>query len=135
LRMPSPTLLLQAGGDRFHAGAHREGVGPLIRLEGRKPVTKKVSTRPFDSADYVNSPEAAAAYIEAALEEGDPQIISATLGDIARSKDLASIAEQTGLAYETLCKSLSADGDPGLTTLLVVLRVLGLRLSVAVDGH
>lgn len=47
----------------------------------------KVPTRPYDSADYIDSPEAAAAYLDAAFEDGDPQIIAATLGDIARSKD------------------------------------------------
>jgi len=87
-------------------------------------VTKKVPTRPFDNADYIDSPEAAAAYLEAALEEGDPQIISATLGDIAHAKGMAS-----------LYKSFSADGNPRLTTLLGVLKAMGLRLSVTVDEH
>ncbi len=95
----------------------------------------KVPTRPYDSAEYIDSPEAAAAFLEAALEDGDPQLITATLGDIARSKGMAIIAEQTGLAREALYKSLSADGNPRLTTLLGVLRAMGLRLSVTVDEH
>ena len=95
----------------------------------------KVITRPYDSADYIGSPEAAAAFLEAALEDGDPQIIAAALGDIARSKGVAMIAEQTGLAREALYKSLSADGNPRLTTLLGVLKAMGLRLSVTVDEH
>jgi hypothetical protein len=31
----------------------------------------KATSRPFDSADYIDTPEAAAAYLEAALEDGD----------------------------------------------------------------
>ena len=95
----------------------------------------KTTSRPFDSADYIDTPEAVAAYLEAALEDGDAQIIAATLGDIARSKGMAMIAERTGLAREELYKSLSADGNPRLTTLLGVLKAMGLRLSVTADGH
>lgn len=95
----------------------------------------RATTRPYDSADYIDTPEAAAAFLEAALEDGDAQIIAATLGDIARSRGMAMIAERTGLAREALHKSLSADGNPRLTTLLGVLKAMGLRLSVVVDAH
>lgn len=95
----------------------------------------KATSRPFDSAAYIDTPEAVAAYLEAALEDGDAQIIAATLGDIARSKGMAKIAERTGLAREALYKSLGADGNPRLTTLLGVLKAMGLRLSVTADPH
>jgi len=95
----------------------------------------KTTARPFDSADYIDSLEAVAAYLEAALEDGDAQIIASTLGDIARSKGMAMIAERTGLAREALYKSLSADGNPRLTTLLGVLKAMGLRLSVTTDAQ
>lgn len=95
----------------------------------------KASSRPFDSADYIDTPEEVAAYLEAALEDGDAQIIAATLGDIARSIGMATIAERTGLAREALYKSLSADGNPRLTTLIAVLKAMGLRLSVTTDPH
>ena len=95
----------------------------------------RVTTRPFDSAKYIDSPEAVAAYLEAALEDGDAEIVAATLGDIARSKGMAMIAERTGLAREALYKSLSADGNPRLTTLLGVLKAMGLRLSIKVASE
>lgn len=95
----------------------------------------KAPTRAYDSADYIDTPEAAAAFLEAALEDGDPQIIASTLGDIARSKGMALIAERTGLAREALYKSLSADGNPRLTTLVSVLKAMGLRLSISVDEN
>ncbi|HEX5958041.1 MAG TPA: addiction module antidote protein [Hyphomicrobiaceae bacterium] len=95
----------------------------------------KVPTRPYDSADYIDSPEAVAAFLEAALEDGDPRIIAATLGDVARSKGMAEIAERTGVTREALYKSLSAEGNPRLSTLLGVLKAMGLRLSVTVDDR
>jgi probable addiction module antidote protein len=95
----------------------------------------KVTTRAYDSADYIDSPEAVVAFLDAALEDGDAQIIAATLGDIARSKGMAMIAERTGLAREALYKSLSAEGNPRLTTLLGVLKAMGLRLSVTMDAQ
>jgi len=95
----------------------------------------KVPARPYDSADYIDTPEAAAVYLGAALEDGDPQIIASTLGDIARSKGMAMIADRTGLAREALYKSLSAGGNPRLTTLVSVLKAMGLRLSITVDEH
>lgn len=94
----------------------------------------KTTSAPFDGADYIDTPEAVAAYLEAAFEDGDPQIIAATLGDIARSKGMALIAERTGLSREALYRSLSADGNPRLTTFLGVLKAIGLRLSVTADG-
>lgn len=95
----------------------------------------KIITRAYDSADYIDTPEAVVAFLDAALEDGDPKIIAATLGDIARSRGMAIIAERTGLAREALYKSLSAEGNPRLTTLLGVLKAMGLRLSVTLDTH
>ncbi|MBU6373087.1 MAG: putative addiction module antidote protein [Alphaproteobacteria bacterium] len=93
----------------------------------------KLSVEPFDSADYIDTPEAVVAYLEEAFEDGDPQIIASTLGDIARSKGMALIAERAGVTREALYKSLSVDGNPRLTTLLGVLKALGLKLSVSIE--
>jgi len=116
----------------IHPGHIGDG---CAKLGGLKANESKTVARPFDSAEYIDSPETAAAYLEAALEDGDAQIIAATLGDIARSRGMAMIAERTGLAREALYKSLSADGNPRLTTLLNVLKALGLRLAVTADTH
>ncbi|MFM5888120.1 MAG: addiction module antidote protein, partial [Dolichospermum sp.] len=52
-----------------------------------------------------------AAYLEAALEDGDPNLVVAALGDIARSKGMTNIARETGLGRESLYQSLSIDGN------------------------
>lgn len=89
-----------------------------------------LETTRWDAADYLDSPEMIAAYIEAILEDCDDALITAALGDIARSKGMTEIAKKTGVTREGLYKALSAGGDPKLSTFLAVLKSLGLRLSV-----
>jgi probable addiction module antidote protein len=72
-----------------------------------------------------------AAYLEAALEEGDATVVAAVLGDIARAKGMSDIARDTGLGRESLYKALSAEGNPEFSTILKVVKALGLRFHVA----
>ncbi len=94
----------------------------------------KTTTRVWDPAEHMETREDMVAYLEAALEEGDPALVAAVLGDIARSRGMAEIARDTGLGRESLYKALSADGNPELATVLKVVRALGLRLHVAVPA-
>ena len=89
----------------------------------------KTKTKPWDAAKYLETEEDMAAYLEAALEEGNPALVSAVLGDIARAKGMAQIARETGLGRESLYKALSPEGNPEFATVLKVVRALGLRLS------
>ncbi|MGV8841429.1 MAG: addiction module antidote protein [Bauldia sp.] len=88
-----------------------------------------LKTRPWDPAEHLDSPEAIAAYIAAAMEEGDLALIAAALGDVARAKGMTQIAREAGVTREALYKALSEDGDPRLSTLLGVAKALGLRLT------
>ena len=89
-----------------------------------------LETTRWDAADYLDSPEMIAAYIEAILEDCDDALIASAFGDIARSKGMTEIAKKTGVTREGLYKALRAGGDPKLSTFLAVLKSLGLRLSV-----
>ena len=71
--------------------------------------------------------------MEAALEDGAPALIAAALGDIARATGMSQIAHETGLGRESLYKALSPDGNPEFSTVLKVVRVLGLRLHATAD--
>lgn len=84
----------------------------------------------FDGADYISTAEDVIANLEAAFEDGDPAVIQATLGDIARSKGMTAVAQKAGVTREALYKALSPKGDPRLSTLLGVMRALGLQLTV-----
>jgi probable addiction module antidote protein len=91
----------------------------------------KVKTVPWDAAANLKTAEDVANYLEAVFEEGDPALIAAALGDIARSKGMTKIARATGLGRESLYKALSAGGNPELATVLKVMSALGLKLKVA----
>ncbi len=87
-----------------------------------------VKTLPWDGAERLESDEDMAAYLEAALEEGDASLVAAALGDIARAKGMSQIARDTGLGRESLYKALSAEGNPEFATIMKVVEALGLKL-------
>lgn len=88
-------------------------------------------TRPWDVVEHLATQEDMAAYLEAALEDGDPELIAAALADIARAKGLAQIARDAGLEGQSLSGALAAGGDARFATVLKVIRALGLRLHAA----
>jgi len=88
----------------------------------------KTRTRPWDAAGHLASSDDVAAYLEAALEEGDVALIAAALGDIARARGMAGVARETGLGRESLYKAPSPEGNPEFGTVLRVVRALGLKL-------
>ena len=88
----------------------------------------RTKTSPWDVAEHLETAEDMAAYLEAVLKEGDPALVAAAMGDIARAKGITQIARETGLGRESLYKALSPEGNPEFATVLKVVRALGLRL-------
>jgi probable addiction module antidote protein len=93
----------------------------------------RTRTRKWDPARHLKSDEEILVYLQVALEDGDPAVIAAVLGDIARAKGMADIARRAGLGRESLYKSLSAGGNPEFSTVLSVLKALGLRLHAVAE--
>ena len=89
----------------------------------------RMKTRPWDATDYLESDEDMVAYLEAALEESDPAVFAAALGDVARAKGMTQVARDAGLGRESLYKGLSAAGNPEFASVLKVMRALGLRFG------
>jgi probable addiction module antidote protein len=92
-------------------------------------MTMPLKTTPFDPAELLDSDEAVTTYLDAAFEEGDPALIAAALGDVARAKGMTQMARDTGLSRESLYRALSVEGNPELGTVLRVVKALGLKLS------
>jgi probable addiction module antidote protein len=94
----------------------------------------QTTTALYEVAEFLETPEEMAAYLEAYIEEseGDAAFIAKTLGDIARAKGLTQIAGETGLSRESLYKALSGDRSPSLDTILKVVAALGLKFSASV---
>ncbi|NBX05981.1 MAG: putative addiction module antidote protein [Betaproteobacteria bacterium] len=90
----------------------------------------QTKTAPYDVAEFLETPEEMAAYLEACIEEadGDAAFIAKALGDIARAKGMTQIARETGLSRESLYKALSGEGNPSFATILKVTTALGIQL-------
>lgn len=92
-------------------------------------------TRAYDSAEYLESDEAIAEYLAAAIEEGDAALFRVALGVVARARGMTRIAREAGLSRESLYRALSEDGNKSLDTTMRVLKALNVRLSaVHVSG-
>ncbi len=84
----------------------------------------------WDSAEYLKTEDDVINYIEACLEENDPQLIPHALGVIARAKGMTQLAKDTGITREGLYKALSVEGNPEFSTMMKVFKGLGLKLKV-----
>lgn len=90
-----------------------------------------LETTKFDIQDHLKTPEDRATYLEAAFEDGDPHLITVALNDVARAVGMTDVAKSAGITREGLYKALSAKGDPKLSTLLGVMKALGIKLTAA----
>jgi probable addiction module antidote protein len=89
-----------------------------------------IKTIPWDAVDHLQSPQSQAAYLEAAFEDGDPALIAAVIGDIARARGMSGLAKETGVTRNALYKAFSEGGNPTLSTLSSVITALGYKLTV-----
>lgn len=83
----------------------------------------------YDVADYLQTEDDIAAYLDAVMEDGDPALIAAALGDVARVRNLSQLARDVGMSRQGLDKALSGEGNPTLATVLKVAQALGIRLT------
>ncbi len=74
----------------------------------------KVVTRPWDAAEHLETEEDMAAYLDAALADGDATLVVAALGDIARAKGMSQIAREAGLGQRKPLQGAFHDWQPGI---------------------
>ena len=89
----------------------------------------KTKTTRFDAAAYLDTEQRQVAYITAALETGDADFVRDALGLVARARGMSEIAKGAGLNRESLYKALGEAGNPEFSTIMRVLRAMGLTLS------
>ena len=89
-----------------------------------------LETTPWAPTDHLNSPETERAYLEAAFDDGDPTLIAAVIGDIARARGMAQIAREAGISREAMYKAFRREGNPTLETLASVMKAMGMKLTV-----
>jgi probable addiction module antidote protein len=98
-------------------------------------MTKKIRAADlpdFDPAEYIKDDEDMAAYLTAILEENDPALLAAALGDIARARGMSEIAKASGITREALYKALRPDAQPRFDTVSRVCAALGVKLVAQV---
>jgi len=82
----------------------------------------------FDPAKYLNSEEDIAAYLSVVLEEDDPALLAAALGDVAKARGMTEIAKASGITREALYRALRPNSKPRFETISRVCAALGVRL-------
>ncbi len=91
----------------------------------------KSKTFPFDAAETLDTREAIAEYLTAALETADASFIARAIGTAARACGMSEIAREAGLSRENLYRSLNGETKTELDTVVRVLEALGVRLTAS----
>ncbi|MFM0339144.1 addiction module antidote protein [Paraburkholderia fungorum] len=94
----------------------------------------KVKTARFDASQYLDSEEMIAEYLNAALEEGDADLLLAAIADIAKARGIAKVAADAGLGRESLYKTLAPGSKPRMDTVFKLLRALGVKLNAVPEA-
>lgn len=97
--------------------------------KSKSAAARATRTVPYDVAEQLRTPDEMAAYLDAWLDEApdDAAGIARALGDIARAKGMSQVSRDTGLSRESLYKALSDTGNPSFSTVLKVVKALGVR--------
>lgn len=92
----------------------------------------EIKLRRWDSAEHLKTEEDITLYLDACLEEAgdDATYIAKALGNIARARGMTQLARDTGLGRESLYKALSGEGNPEFSTIMKVVKALGLKLHI-----
>ncbi|MDQ8160032.1 MAG: putative addiction module antidote protein [Gemmatimonadota bacterium] len=83
----------------------------------------------FDAADYLDSEEVIAEYLNVALASEHPDLFLQAIADVAKARGMAQLAKDTGLGRESLYKALAPGAKPRYDTVLKLIRALGVELQ------
>ncbi|VAW78790.1 FIG045511: hypothetical antitoxin (to FIG022160: hypothetical toxin) [hydrothermal vent metagenome] len=93
--------------------------------------TNRLNLAQFDASDYLDSEEAIAEYLTAALGNPDPDAFLVAVRDVAKAQGIAKVAANAGLGRESLYKALKPGAQPRFETVRRLLGALGVRLDIA----
>jgi probable addiction module antidote protein len=91
---------------------------------------KKARFAAFDAADYLKTEQDIAAYLKAASEEDDPQVLVAAMGSIVRARNVTKVAKEAGMTREGVYKAFSTEGNPSFATVVKVAKALDFEVSI-----
>jgi probable addiction module antidote protein len=94
-------------------------------------MARKITTYQEDLIEALKDPREAAAYLNAAMEEGDRALFLLALRNVAEAHGgMAVVAEKSHLNRENLYRMLSNRGNPEIRSIVNLLQSMGLRLTV-----
>ena len=86
---------------------------------------------PFKTADHLKTRKDIVAYLNAALEDGEPAVLLEALRNVAQARGgIGTLAKAAGVSRESLYRTLSRRGNPKIDTVMALLRAMGLKLSI-----
>ncbi|MDF3116331.1 putative addiction module antidote protein [Burkholderia semiarida] len=94
---------------------------------------EKVKISPFDASDYLDSEEAIASYINAAIEADDQNLLLLAIADVAKARGIARVAADAGLGRESLYKTLRPGANPKFETVNKLMHALGVKFAAVPD--
>ena len=96
----------------------------------------KLTSYQKDLIKSLKDPCEAAAYLNAAIEEGDRAVFLLALRNVAEANGgMAAVAGKAKLSRESLYRMLSKKGNPEIKSLIALLHTMGLRMSVEAEPH
>ncbi|MEQ1605874.1 MAG: addiction module antidote protein [Pyrinomonadaceae bacterium] len=87
--------------------------------------------KPFEAADYLDNDEVIAEYLNAALEDPNPDVFLMAISDVAKARGMSKLAKDAGLGRESLYKALTPGAKPRYETVIKLLRALGVELNTS----
>ena len=87
--------------------------------------------KPYVAADYLDNDEVIAEYLNAALEDPNPDVFLMAISDVAKARGMSKLAKDAGLGRESLYKALTPGAKPRYETVIKLLRALGVELSAS----
>lgn len=92
----------------------------------------------FDAAEYLETEEDMATFLDESAQDGNPEAIALALGAIARARNMSQLARDVGMTRTGLYKALSPGGNPSFATVVKVAGAMGFRIgfqaAAASDG-
>jgi probable addiction module antidote protein len=86
---------------------------------------------PFKTADHLKTRKDIVAYLNAALEDGEPAVLLEALRNVAQARGgIGTLAKAAGVSRESLYRTLSRRGNPKIDTVMTLLWAMGLKLSI-----
>lgn len=82
----------------------------------------------FDASDYLEDDAVVAEYLNAALEDENPDVFLQAVADVAKARGMSKLARDTGLGRESLYKALAPGAKPRYETIIKLVRALGIEL-------